>query len=523
MTETFTSSARSSEPDGSLPEGMTHRDVMDSLVAILAGAFTALLSVNIVANALPTIISDLSGTERQYTWVITVTLLANAASTPIWGKFADLYNKKALTEIALAIFVGASMLAGLASNIPVLMVARGIQGIGMGGMMALSMALIGSIIPPRQRGQYQGYLGGTMAAAQAGGPVLGGFVVDTLGWRWTFFICVPLAIVSFFMLQARLHVPTIRRRVRIDWLGSVLMVTTVSVALIGMTSAGTDFAWVSWQTAAFLAATVAGVALTILVEWHASEPVIPLRLLGMRTTGLSVLASIAVGIALFGAGTFLAQYFQIARGFSAGTAGLFQIFNVAGMLVSSTLSGSLISRYGSWKPYLVSGAILLCSSLFALSIVDHTTSLPYVLAMMTIMGVGTGLLMQNLVLCVQNDVELKDVGTASSAVAFFRTFGGASGIAVLGAVLEGRIVETLSRTLPAGSLTQVSGSLDIDSLPANVQSLVRAAYGDGIGHIFLLTAIVSLITVAAVAFIPHKRLRKTLELQHATAASDGQS
>ena len=195
MTETFTSSARSSEPDGSLPEGMTHRDVMDSLVAILAGAFTALLSVNIVANALPTIISDLSGTERQYTWVITVTLLANAASTPIWGKFADLYNKKTLTEIALAIFVGASMLAGLASNIPVLMVARGIQGIGMGGMMALSMALIGSIIPPRQRGQYQGYLGGTMAAAQAGGPVLGGFVVDTLGWRWTFFICVPLAIV----------------------------------------------------------------------------------------------------------------------------------------------------------------------------------------------------------------------------------------------------------------------------------------------------------------------------------------
>lgn len=502
----------------STPGEMSHREIMDSLFAILAGTFTVLLSVNIVANALPTIIADLHGTEGQYTWVITVALLVNAASTPVWGKLSDLHNKKPLTELALGIFVAGSMLAGLSGDIPTLMASRAIQGLGMGGMMALSMALIGSIIPPRQRGRYQGYLGGTMAAAQAGGPVLGGYIVDTLGWRWTFFVCVPLAIVSFIMLHLRLHVPTVRREARIDWLGAVVMVSTVSLALVGVTSAGTDFPWVSWQSGLYLAATIIGVALTIIIEWHAAEPVIPIRLIGTRTTGLAVLASVAVGIALFGATTFLAQYFQIARGYSAGTAGILQIFNVMGMLIASTATGSLITRFGAWKRYLVAGAIILTGALSALAFVDHATPMPYVLCMTTLLGIGTGMLMQNLVLCVQNAVALKDVGTASSAVAFFRTFGGAIGISVLGAVLASRATSMIGERLASlgvsGQQSLESGaSLDLSSLPASIQDIVRAVYGDGIGFIFLITALVSLVTVACVCFIPNTQLRRTLDIE----------
>ncbi len=239
---------------------MTHRQIMEALTGLLAAFFTAILSSTIVANALPTIMSELKGTQTDFAWVITAALLANAATTPIWGKLADLFNKKVLVQLSIVIFVAGSVMAGLSETIPLLLTARVIQGVAMGGLTALAQAIIGSMIPPRDRGKYSGYMGAVMAVGTAGGPLLGGFIVDSpLGWRWTFFVCVPLAVVALILLQITLKIPHVKRPAKIDWLGSILLTSGVSLLLIWVSFAGNPdyYDWWSWQTAAMVGGGVA--------------------------------------------------------------------------------------------------------------------------------------------------------------------------------------------------------------------------------------------------------------------------
>src|SRR5690349_1302703 len=504
------------------PGAMNHRQILEALSGLLLVLFVAMASATIVSTALPKIIGSLNGTQTQYTWVVTASLLTATATTPIWGKLSDLYSKKLLVQVAIVVFVLGSIVAGFAQSAGQLIAARAFQGIGMGGVQALVQVAIAAMIPPRERGRYNGYLGGVLALATVGGPLLGGVIVDTswLGWRWCFFIGAPVAVIALIVLQRTLHLTTIRRdNVKIDYAGATLIAAGVSVLLIWVSFVDSSFAWASWQTAVMVGAGLALLAIAVWVESRAAEPVVPLQIVRQRTTALSILASLAVGMAMFGGSVFLGQYFQIGRGYSPTEAGLLTIPLMAGVLVSSTISGRMISNSGRVKPYIVAGTLLLVAGFATLSVIDHQTPLWYVGVGMALVGIGVGMSMQNLVLAVQNSVQLKDIGAASSTVAFFRSLGGTIGVSVLGAVLAHRVTDSITTQLAAAGVPAGSGgdtsSLNLAELPPAVQHIVRAAYGDATGHIFLISAAIAVVGVIAALLFKQITLRSTIDLAKA--------
>lgn len=503
------------QPVASSAEPMTHRQILEALSGLLLVMFVALISSTIVSNALPTIISALDGTQAQYTWIVTATLLTSTATTPIWGKLADLMSKKRLLQVAIAIFVLGSALSGLATSAAELIAFRALQGVGLGGVQALAQVVLAAMIPPRERGRYNGYLGAVMAVATVGGPLLGGLIVDSsLGWRGVFYVGVPFAVVALVLLQKTLHLPVVTRAVKVDYLGASLIAGGVSLLLVWVTLAGSDFAWGSTTSLVMAGAGVVLLAAALFVETRALEPVIPLWLVRQRTPALAILGSLSVGIAMFGGSVFLGQYFQVARGYSPSEAGLITIPLMAGVFLSSTVSGALITRFGRWKPFLVTGSALVVVGFAMLAVLDHETPLPYAIVAMAVVGVGVGMSMQNLLLAVQNTVELRDIGTSTATVTFFRSLGGTIGVSALGAVLASQVATRISDGLSALGISGSSGgdtsSLDVSALPEPVATLVRSAYGDATGHIFLVSAVVALVGFVAVLFIREVPLRTTL-------------
>jgi EmrB/QacA subfamily drug resistance transporter len=502
---------------------MTKRETLEALSGLMLALFVGILSSTIVANALPTITSKLEGTQSQYTWVVTASLLAATAATPIWGKLADLFSKKLLVQLSIIVFVIGSGLSGLSQSMGMLIVFRVIQGAGMGGLQALAQVVIGAMIPPRERGKYSGYLGAVMAVGTVGGPLLGGVIVDTswLGWRWTFYVCVPFALVALALLQKTLHLPTVKRRVSIDWLGATLISAAVSDLLIWVTFAGSKFDWASWQSAVMAGGGLVALLLTVWVESRAAEPIIPLAIVRDRTTALAIVASIAVGVGMFGASVFFGQYFQIARGWSPTKAGLATVPMIGALLLSSTVSGLIITRFGRWKVFLVSGTVLLVAGMGLLGTIDHTTGYGLMATYMALLGLGVGMSMQNLVLAVQNTVDVRSIGAASSVVTFFRSMGGAAGVSVLGSLAATRVSTGVSNGLRAMGAPAPSGggseSLDLTVLPAPIQHLVRGVYGDVIGSVFLIAAVISAVAVLAVLFIEEVPLRRSNAISRATA------
>jgi len=499
---------------------MTHRQIMEALSGLLLVLFVAMASSTIVSTALPKIIGALDGSQTQYTWVVTASLLTATASTPIWGKLADLYSKKLLVQISIVVFVLGSIVAGMSQTAGQLIAARAFQGLGMGGVQALVQVAIAAMIPPRERGRYNGYLGGVMALATVGGPLLGGLIVDTswLGWRWCFYIGVPIAVIALVVLQKTLNLAVVRREnVKVDYVGASLIALGVSTLLIWVSFVDSSFAWLSWQTYAMVGAGVAILALAVWVETRVAEPVVPIQIVKQRTTALSIIASLAVGMAMFGGSVFLGQYFQIGRGYSPTEAGLLTIPMMAGVLLSSTIAGRLISISGRIKPYLVAGTLILVAGFAGLSMLDHDTSLWYVGGAMALVGIGVGMTMQNLVLSVQNTVALKDIGAASSTVAFFRSLGGTIGVSVLGAVLAHRVTDNLTHELAASGVPSsgaaASGStLNLSALPDAIEHLVRIAYGDATGHIFLISAVIAVVGVIAALLMKPTTLRSTVDV-----------
>ncbi|EWM63843.1 EmrB/QacA family drug resistance transporter [Micromonospora sp. M42] len=498
---------------------MSKRKTLEALSGLLLVLFVAMLSSTVVSTALPKIIGALNGSQTQYTWVVTATLLTATATTPIWGKLADLFNKKLLIQIAIVVFLVGSIAAGFAQSAGQLIAARAFQGIGVGGLQALVQVAIAAMIPPRERGRYNGYLGGVMALATVGGPLLGGLIVDTswLGWRWCFFVGVPVAVVALFLLQVTLNLPTVRRKnVKIDYLGASLIAAGVSVLLIWISFVDDSFAWASWQTGAMVGGAVLLLALAVWVEARAAEPVVPLHIVRERTTALAILGSLAVGMAMFGGAVFLGQYFQIGRGYSPTEAGLLTIPMMVGVLLSSIVAGRMITATGKVKPYIVFGAIVLVVGFAMLGTIDHETSLVFVGLAMFIVGVGVGMTMQNLVLAVQNTVALKDIGAASASVAFFRSLGGTIGVSVLGAVLARRVTDRITHDLAAAGIPASGGgggsTLNLDALPEPVRQIVRAAYGDATGHIFLISAAIAVVGIVAALLLRPVTLRSSLDL-----------
>ncbi|MEW9530407.1 MFS transporter [Microbispora sp. NPDC049125] len=491
---------------------MTHREIMEALSGLLLGMFVAILSSTVVSNALPTITAALHADETTYTWVITSSLLAVTVSTPIWGKLADLTSKKILVQLGIVVYVVGSAIAGLSRNSEMLIAARVIQGIGAGGLLALSQVIMAAMIAPRERGRYSGYLGAVFAIATIGGPLVGGVIVDTswLGWRWCFYVGVPFAVIALLVLQKTLHLPVLKRRVSIDWGGAVLIAAAVSLLLVWVSFAGTKYDWMSWQTAAMVGGALVLTLLFLLVESRAKEPIVPLRLFRVRTISLAVVASVLVGVGLFGATTFLSQYFQLARGETPTMAGLMTLPLILGLAIASTTAGQIITRTGRWKVILVIGTVLLTGGFALMGSLRYDTDYWLVAVYMFCVGVGLGMTQQNLVLAVQNQVRAEELGAGSSLVAFFRSLGGAIGVSALGAVAVHKVTQYTEEGLASLGIHGAVGDGSIprlDALPAPVRAVVENAYGHGVGDLFLYAAPAALLALIAVLFIKEVPLR----------------
>jgi EmrB/QacA subfamily drug resistance transporter len=511
MTDTAQKAASPVETSGQ----MTHREILEALSGLLLAMFVAMLSSTVVTNALPRIVEDLHGSQTGYTWVVVATLLAMTATTPIWGKLADLFSKKLLVQTALVIYTAGSLVAALAPSMGVLIGARVIQGLGVGGLTALVQVVIASMVSPRERGRYSGYIGAVFAVATVSGPLIGGLIVDSpLGWRGCFFVGMPFALLAFLVLQFKLHLPTVKRHVKIDYLGATLLVGGVSLLLIWVSLAGSQFAWASVETVVMVVAGVVVLAAAIYVEGRvASEPIIPLRLFKDRTTTLATIASVLIGLSMFGATVFLSEYFQTARGMSPTEAGLMSVCMVGGLLVSSIVTGRIITATGLWKRWLIGGMVFVVAGLALLATMDAHTPLVEVGAFMAILGLGLGATMQNLVLAVQNNTAQADMGAASSVVAFFRSMGGSIGVSALGALLSHQTASRFAEgARDAGiEIGHSTGAIpDLATLPAPVRELFQNAFGEATGHVFLVAAPFAFLAFLCLLFVKEVPLRTSV-------------
>ncbi|MFF8375371.1 MDR family MFS transporter [Streptomyces sp. NPDC015661] len=508
---------------------MSDRQILQAMSGLMAGMFVSILAGTVVANALPRIIADLGASQSSYTWVVTAELLAMTATVPLWGKLSDLYNQKLLLQISLGLFVVGSLLAGFSHDVSLLIFSRVAQGIGAGGLTALAQVVMAAIIPPRRLGKYAGIFGAVFAVGTVAGPLIGGVLVDTswLGWRWCFFVGVPFALLAIVLLQLTLKLPVRRREAKIDYLGAFLIVAGVCALLIWVSLAGNSFDWASWQTAALTGGGLVLLVAAVFVESRVPEPIIPLGIFRNRTVALATVASLFVGLAMFGGTVFLSQYFQISLGKSPTVAGLMSLPMILGLLVSSTVAGQIISKTGRWKAYLVAGGITMTAGLGLLSTIGSDTSFGLTSVYMAVMGIGVGMLMQNLVLAAQNDVAATELGAATSVLSFFRSLGGTIGTSVLGAILASRVATEMTKGLadagiPTGGGSGGDGAVpDMATLPAPIREIVEHAYGVATGEIFLVAAPFAFLALLAVLFIKEKPLKTTSGMQRLAEEADG--
>jgi len=536
VTQSTTSASQTAAPHepGEAP-GMSHREVLTALSGLLMGMLVAILSSTVVSTSLPRIVSDLNGSQTSYTWVITATLLATTVSTPLWGKFSDLTDRKILLQAALVLFVLASVAAGFSQDTATLITFRVFQGLGAGGLTALVQVVMSDIISPRERGRYMGYLGAVMSVGTIGGPLLGGVLTDTIGWRWNFFVGVPVGIAALIVIQRTLHLPAKpKKKVVVDYWGASLIAGGVSLLLIWVSLGGKQFEWNS--AASWLMGVGAAVllALAVLVEFRTAEPIIPLSLFKDRTFTFAVVASLSVGVAMFGTSVFLGQYMQLARGQSPTMAGILTLPMVLGLLLSSMVAGALISKHGHWKPYMIVGSVLLAAGLFLMGTIEYDTAFWVVSIYMALMGIGIGMVMQNLVLVVQNAVDVSVVGAASSTVAFFRSLGGTIGVSIMGAVLGTKVSGYITDGLTdagvdpsaLGDGQSTTSIPDLSTVPGPIRTIIESAYGQGVADVFLLAAPLAIVTIVFVCLLPNVELGTKSGIQRAaeggtTAPTEG--
>lgn len=481
------------------------RDARLALAALIAGSFATTLSATLLSNALPRILADLRGSQTAYTWVVTGMLLTMTITTPVWGRLSDLIDKKLLAQLGLGLYVGGSVLAGLSLSSGMLIGCRVIQGIGTGCSVPITQIIIAELLPPQRRGRYTGYLGASFATSTVIGPLLGGLVVGTswLGWRPCLMLGVPVAAVAMVMLQRYLHLPKHHVKVRVDYVGSLLLGLGVSLLLVWVTLAGQSFAWMSSTSLLLVTASVATLAAMFVVERRVESPVVPLKLFRNRTFTLGVTASALTGPVVFMTPVFLGQYFQIGRNHTPLVAGLLTGPLIVGLFVSSLVGGRLMGKTSRWKRVLVSGAVLMSAGVAILGLVTERTSMTVLGVAMALIGIGQGLTSQNLVLPVQHAVPAADVGAASAAVIFFRTLGGAVVMGVMGAVLNARVGRSVQAGMSAlgqpVSDAQSRQIPDMTTLSEPVRRVFESAYGHGVAEVFLLTTPLMLIAALALA------------------------
>jgi EmrB/QacA subfamily drug resistance transporter len=488
-------------PPGQAPAEPEHvpGNVLVSIGALLLGLLLAALDQTIVSTALPTIVSDLGGLEHL-SWVVTAYLLASTAATPLWGKLGDQYGRKKLFQTAIVLFLIGSALCGMAQDMPQLIAFRAVQGLGGGGLLVLSMAIVGDVVPPRERGRYQGLFGAVFGTTSVLGPLLGGLFTQHLSWRWVFYVNLPVGIVALAVIAAALQLPRTPRRHVIDYPGT-LLIASVAVCLVLVASlGGTTWPWASPQIIGPAVAGVVLAAVFVAVERRAAEPVLPLRLFRFRTFTLSAVISFVIGFAMFGALTYLPTFLQVVHDISPTLSGVHMLPMVLGMLLASTGSGQLVTRTGRWKVFPVVGTAVTTVGLLLLHQLDEHSSTAEISGCFFVFGLGLGLVMQVLVLIVQNTVGYEDLGVATSGATFFRSIGASFGVAVFGALFASRLSEMLGAAfrgvaLPPGVSTGTlkSDPRGIDLLPPALRPAALHAYATAITDVFLYAAPVALL------------------------------
>ncbi|MEU4845053.1 MDR family MFS transporter [Streptomyces gilvosporeus] len=480
--------------------------------ALMIAMLLAMLDNMIVGTAMPTIVGELGGMEHL-SWVVTAYTLATAASTPIWGKLGDMYGRKGVFLTSIVLFLIGSALSGMAQDMGQLIGFRAVQGLGAGGLMVGVMAIIGELVPPRERGKFQGMMAGVMAIAMIGGPLVGGSITDHLGWRWSFYINLPLGAVALIMITAVLHLPKKRSQARIDYVGSALLTLGITALVLLTTWGGTEYAWTSPQILGLGAGGVLALFLFVLVERKVSEPVLPLRIFRNGNFSLVTVIGFLVGFVMFGSMTFLPLFQQTVQGASATNSGLLLLPMLLAMMAVSLFAGRFTTTTGKYKVFVVVGGALITAGLVLLSLMDTETTRFTSGAYMAVLGAGMGFLMQTTMLIAQNSVQLKDMGVGSSSATLFRTIGGSFGVAILGAIFTNQVKSTMTERLGAAAGAKISGGgaqMDPKRLP-QLPPMVRDAYAhavsSGTHQVFLWGAAISVVGFLAAWFLKEVPLR----------------
>ncbi|MFM9448178.1 MDR family MFS transporter [Streptomyces acidiscabies] len=493
------------------PQDKQPRSVRVVLLALMITMMLAMLDNMIVGTAMPTIVGDLGGLEHL-SWVVTAYTLATAASTPIWGKLGDMYGRKATFMTSIVIFLIGSALSGMAQDMGQLIAFRAVQGLGAGGLMVGVMAIIGDLVPPRERGKYQGMMAGVMALAMIGGPLVGGTITDHWGWRWAFYINLPLGVVALGLISVVLHLPRKRSKARIDYLGAALLTVGITSTVLVTTWGGTEYAWTSARIMELIAIGVASLVGFVFWQKKAAEPILPLHIFRSLNFTLMSVIGFVTGFVMFGATLFLPLYQQSVQGASATNSGLLLLPMLGAMLVTSMVAGRITTSTGRYKVFPVAGSVLMIVGLYLLSTMDTGTSRLMSGVFMAVVGLGMGCLMQITMLVAQNSVEMKDMGVASSSATLFRTLGSSFGVAIMGALFNNRVQDVMAERAGAlgSKVTEASAQLDAASLaklPAAAREAYQYAVSSGSHSAFLLGSVIAVIALVAAVFVKEVPLR----------------
>ncbi|SEO77870.1 MDR family MFS transporter [Actinacidiphila rubida] len=487
------------------------RSVRVVMVGLMVAMLLAMLDNMIIGTAMPTIVGELGGLNHL-SWVVTAYTLATATSTPIWGKLGDMFGRKNIFLMSIVLFLAGSALSGMAQTMDQLITFRAVQGLGAGGLIVGVMAIIGELIPPRERGKYQGLTAGVMAIAMIGGPLVGGSITDNWGWRWSFYINLPIGVVALAMITIVLHLPKKRTKARIDYFGAALLTVAITSLVLLTTWGGTQYAWGSGQIIGLLVLGLAALAGFVFAETRAAEPILPLRIFRSGNFTLISLIGFLVGFTMFGSMTFLPLFQQTVQGASATNSGLLLLPMLLSMMAVSMVAGRVTTSTGKYKIFPIVGGALIIAGLFLLSTMDvHTTRLMSGV-FMAVLGLGMGCIMQITMLIAQNSVEMKDIGVGSSSATLFRTIGGSFGVSLFGALFTHKVQHGMSSVAGGQGSEATKGGAQLD--PATVAKFPPAmkdayfhAVASGTHVVFLWGAVISIVGFIAAWFLVETPLR----------------
>ncbi|MGW5353998.1 MDR family MFS transporter [Streptomyces sp. NPDC004031] len=513
QTESATPSASGPLPAGAGADGKEsgprQRSVRVVMGGLLIAMLLAMLDNMIVGTAMPTIVGELGGLNHL-SWVVTAYTLATAASTPIWGKLGDMYGRKGIFLTSIVLFLIGSAASGAAQSMDQLIAFRAFQGLGAGGLMVGVMAIIGELIPPRERGKYQGMIAGVMAIAMIGGPLVGGSITDNWGWRWSFYINLPIGAIALAVVTTVLHLPKKRSQGRIDYLGGVLLTVSITSLVLLTTWGGTEYAWGSVQIIGLLVLGLVTLAAFIRSQTRAPEPIMPLRIFRNANFSLISVIGFLVGFTMFGAMTFLPLYQQTVQGASATNSGLLLLPMLLAMMAVSMVAGRVTTATGRYKIFPIVGGALITVGLALLSTMGVDTTRFMSGLYMAVLGAGMGFIMQITMLVAQNSVEMRDIGVGSSSATLFRTIGGSFGVSLFGALFSHKVQHSME-SAPGGAAAMKGGAqLDpatIAKFPAGLKDAYFHAVSSGTHVVFLWGAIVSVLGFLAAWFLVETPLR----------------